>query len=574
MINRDVARIFNEIAELLELKGENPFRIRAYQRAAQNIEVFPNDVATLLPEDLLKIPGIGKDLAMKIREYADTGTIRSWEELKAEFPEGILDMMTVPGLGPKTAKLLYDELKISNLEALEKYAREGKLKELPHIKEKTEQNILKGLEKLRKGRERNPIGEVLPLAEEIIEIMKKKAPVKEISVAGSIRRWKETIRDIDILVTSKNPDKVMEVFTGLPMVSNVLAKGQTKSSVVLKQGIQVDVRVVKDSEYGAALVYFTGSKAHNIKIREIAVRKGMKVSEYGIFDEKTGKSLGGRNEGDIYKVLGMDYIEAELREDNGEVEAALGHSLPRLVTLEDMKGDLHVHSNWTDGKHAIAEIAAEAKKRGYEYIAITDHTKGLGITNGLTEERVLGQMKEIDSLNKKLKGFQVLKGIDVDIRSDGSLDMPDQILKKLDLVVASIHSGFTQTKEQITGRITKAMKNPLVTIIAHPTGRLINEREAYDVDMEKVFAIAQKTGTVLEINAHPARLDLNDVHSREAKRLDISIAISTDMHAATNFDFMKYGVAVARRGWLEKRDIVNTRKYRELQRLLARKKSR
>lgn len=574
MINRDVARIFNEIAELLELKGENPFRIRAYQRAAQNIEVFPNDVATLLPEDVLKIPGIGKDLAMKIREYADTGTIRSWEELKAEFPEGILDMMTVPGLGPKTAKLLYDELKISNLEALEKYAREGKLKELPHIKEKTEQNILKGLEKLRKGRERNPIGEVLPLAEEIIEIMKKKAPVKEISVAGSIRRWKETIRDIDILVTSKNPDKVMEVFTGLPMVSNVLAKGQTKSSVVLKQGIQVDVRVVKDSEYGAALVYFTGSKAHNIKIREIAVRKGMKVSEYGIFDEKTGKSLGGRNEGDIYRILGMDYIEPELREDNGEVEAALGHSLPRLVTLEDMKGDLHVHSNWTDGKHAIAEIAAEAKKRGYEYIAITDHTKGLGITNGLTEERVLGQMKEIDSLNKKLKGFQVLKGIDVDIRSDGSLDMPDQILKKLDLVVASIHSGFTQTKEQITGRITKAMKNPLVTIIAHPTGRLINEREAYDVDMEKVFTIAQKTGTVLEINAHPARLDLNDVHSREAKRLDISIAISTDMHAATNFDFMKYGVAVARRGWLEKRDIVNTRKYRELQRLLARKKSR
>jgi DNA polymerase (family 10) len=482
--------------------------------------------------------------------------------------------MTVPGLGPKTAKLLYDQLKISDLESLEKFAKEGKLRELPHIKEKTEENILKGIESLKKGRERMPIGTARPIAEEIVNVLKEKAPVKDIAVAGSIRRWKETVKDIDILVTSDDASVVMDVFVTLPLVRDVIAKGQTKSSVVLSQGIQVDVRVVERAVFGAALVYFTGSKSHNIKIREIAVRNGMKISEYGIFDEKTGKSLGGKKERDIYDVLGMDYIEPELREDNGEVEAALSHSLPRLITLEDMKGDLHVHSNWTDGRHSIAEAAAEAKKRGYEYIAITDHTKGLGVTNGMTGERVLEQIKEIDSLNKKLRGLKVLKGIEVDIRSDGTLDIPDGVLKKLDLVIAAIHSGFKQTRDQLTARIASAMKNPSVTIIAHPTGRLIGEREAYDADMEKLFKIARETGTALEINAYPARLDLNDVHAREAKRLGIPVAISTDMHLSSNFDFLRYGVAVARRGWLEKNNVINTKNFSELKKFLRGKKNR
>ncbi len=574
MINSEIAKIFDGIADLLEVKGDNPFRIRAYRRAAQNVLTLPDDLSTFSLDDLMAVPGIGKDLASKITEYAETGTITAWEELKAEIPEGILDLLAIPGLGPKTVKLIFDTLRITSLEALERAARTGGLEQLPHIKEKTVENILKGIAMLKRGRERLPIGTVLPVANEIIDYLKDHAPVRNISLAGSLRRWKETIKDIDILVTADSSKKVMDVFVRMPGVADTVSKGPTKSSVVLSDGISVDLRVVEKDSYGAALQYFTGSKEHNIKMRERAGKKGLKINEYGIFQEKNGKKLGGKREEEIYTVLGMDYIEPEMREDRGEIEAALSHELPALLTEKDIRGDLHVHSNWSDGSHPIEEIAREAKKRGYEYIALTDHSKGLGVAHGLTEERIRKQMREIDRVNSRMKGFTILKGTEVDIKSDGSLDFPDSILKHLDIVVASVHSGFKQSREKITYRLVSAMKNPFVTVIAHPTGRLIGERDAYEVDMEQILSVAAETGTAIEINAYPLRLDLNDVYARKAKEMGIPIVISTDTHIATQYAYMSYGIAVSRRAWLEKKDVINSRGIRALKKYIAIKRDR
>ncbi len=574
MINSEIAKIFDGIADLLEVKGDNPFRIRAYRRAAQNVLTLPDDLSTFSLDDLMAVPGIGKDLASKITEYAETGTITAWEELKAEIPEGILDLLAIPGLGPKTVKLIFDTLQITSLEALERAARTGGLEQLPHIKEKTVENILKGIAMLKRGRERLPIGTVLPVANEIIDYLKDHAPVRNISLAGSLRRWKETIKDIDILVTAHSPKKVMDVFVRMPGVADTVSKGPTKSSVVLSDGISLDLRVVEKDSYGAALQYFTGSKEHNIKMRERAGKKGLKINEYGIFQEKNGKKLGGKREEEIYTVLGMDYIEPEMREDRGEIEAALSHELPALITEKDIRGDLHVHSNWSDGSHPIEEIAREAKKRGYEYIALTDHSKGLGVAHGLTEERIRKQMREIDRVNSRMKGFTILKGTEVDIKSDGSLDFPDSILKHLDIVVASVHSGFKQSREKITYRLVSAMKNPFVTVIAHPTGRLIGERDAYEVDMEQILSVAAETGTAIEINAYPLRLDLNDVYARKAKEMGIPIVISTDTHIATQYAYMSYGIAVSRRAWLEKKDVINSRGIRALKKYIAIKRDR
>lgn len=572
MKNQEIATIFGRMADLLELKGDNPFKIRAYRRAAENLEVLQQEVSSLSHEDLLDIPGVGKELADKITEYCETGEIGAWKRLRSEFPEGIFDLMAVPGIGPKTVKLLYEHLHITSLIELERNAREGRLRELPKIKEKTEQNILKGLEFLKKGRERHPIGRVLPLAEDIVAQLKRKAPLEEIALAGSLRRWKETVKDIDILATSVRPAKVMEAFVSLPPVVEVIAHGHTKSSIVLSEGLQVDLRVVDKTSLGAALQYFTGSKAHNIRLRELAVKKGFKINEYGIFREKDTKRLGGAREQDIYKTLGLPYIEPELREDTGEIEAAQAMKLPRLVKLKDLRGDLHVHSNWSDGAHSIETIAREAQRRGYEYIAVTDHSKGLGVTGGLTEDQVLDQVKEIDRVNRKLKGFRILKGIEVDIRSDGRLDLADRVLRLLDVVVASVHSGFKQSRDQQTARLVKAMRHPLVTMLAHPTGRMIGEREAYEVDMDSVLATARESGTIMEINAYPLRLDLNEHHARAAKGLGIPLAINTDAHVSDQFDLVRYGVGSARRGWLEKEDVINTLDYRRLKKFLSKKR--
>ncbi len=572
MKNQEIAGIFNEIADLLEIKGENPFRIRAYRRAGQNLEGLTKDVAALSREELLEIPGIGHDLAEKIEEYIKTEKVKSLEDIKKEVPEGLAALLSVPSLGPKTAKLLYEKLKIKNVDELEKLAREHKLSGLPGIKEKTEENILRGIEMLKRGKERQPLGRVLPIAYEIIEHLGKATHVEKINIAGSLRRMKDTVKDIDILATSKNPHAVMKAFVHLPQVKEILMEGPTKSSIVMREGLQVDLRVVEDESYGAALAYFTGSKEHNIRLREMAVKKGLKINEYGIFKEKDNKKLGGKDEEDIYRILGLQYVFPELREDRGEIEAAQKNDLPRPVELGDIKGDLHVHTRQSDGSHTLEELIDTARERGYEYIAITDHSKGLGIARGLNEERLMEEKKEIDALNKKLKGFKLLAGIEVDIRSDGRMDFDDDILSKMDIVVAAIHSGFRQPKEQLTKRLVSAMKNPYVSIIAHPTGRLIGERDAYEIDMEQVLNMASETGTALEINAYPLRLDLSDVYVKPAKELGVKFAISTDTHVITQFDFMHYGVSIARRGWLEKKDVLNALKYEQLMKALKMKR--
>ncbi len=558
MKNQEIARIFNEIADLLEIKGENPFRIRAYRRAAQNIEGLPKSVEETPKEELLKVPGIGQDLAGKIEEYLKTGRMQAHEELKHEIPEGLLALLSVPSLGPKTSKLLYEKLKIKGIDDLERLASEHKLAGLPGIKEKTEENILKGIEMLKRGKERQPLGKVLPIANDILEHLKKKAPVDRIDLAGSLRRWKDTIKDIDILATSDNPKEVMKVFVHLPHVKDVLMHGPTKSTVIIHEDLQVDLRVVEKESYGAAMAYFTGSKEHNIRLREMAMKKGLKINEYGIFREKDNKKIGGEKEEDVYRILGLPYIPPELREDQGEIEAAQEGKLPKLVALNDIKGDLHVHSKWSDGSHTFDQLVDAARGYGYSYIAITDHSKGLGIARGLTGERLLEQKKEIDAVNKKLKGFMIIHGVEVDIRSDGGLDISDDVLKELDIVVASIHSGFKQPKKQLTYRMVSAMKNPYVSIIAHPTGRLIGERDAYDVDMDEVLTVAKKTGTAIEINAYPLRLDINDTYAKRAKGMGIPIVIATDTHVTNQFDYMRYGISIARRGWLEKDDVLNT----------------
>jgi len=572
MKNREIAKIFNDIADILEIKGDNPFRIRAYRRAAQNIEGFAKDIAVTQEEELKKIPGIGEDLAGKIKEYTETGYLEFYEKLKKEVPSGLVEMLSISGLGPKTVKMFFDRLGIKDIDKLESLAKKGKLRGISGIKAKTEENIIKGIATIRRHTERYPIGHVLPVAEDILKKLRETAPVKNLSLAGSLRRWKDTIKDIDILATSKDPKKVMQVFIHLLQVKEVLMKGPTKSSIITNEGIQVDLRVVEENSFGAALAYFTGSKNHNIRLREMAAKKGFKINEYGVFDAKTGRKIGGKGEIDIYTSLDLPFVPPELREDSGEVEAAIDRRLPDLINLNHIKGDLHVHTKYSDGSHNIEEIVDAVKKRNYKYIAITDHSKGLGIANGLSIEKILAQNKKLKAINKQLRGLRILSGVEMDIRSDGTMDYPDEVLKKLDIVVASIHSGFRQSKKQITNRLVSAMKNPHVSVIAHPTGRLIGERDAYEIEMEEFLKTARDTGTAIEINAYPLRLDLNDIYVRKAKEMGVPLVISTDTHVIYQLEFMRYGVGTARRGWVEERDILNTYTYKSLQKHLKIKK--
>lgn len=474
------------------------------------------------------------------------------------MPKGLLELVTVPGVGPKTAKLLSERLKIKNIDDLRKKAKAGKIAELPGMKQKTEENILKGVEFLRRGRGKIPLGTAYTIAIQIIARLKRLPEVKRISPAGSLRRMKETVRDIDILVTSTKPQKVMHAFTSLPLVQEVVAEGLTKATVIAKDGIQIDVRVVDPKSFGAALTYFTGSKAHNIRIREMAVKKGLKINEYGVFKQKTKRRIGGAEEEEVYRAVGLPYIPPELREDAGEIEAGLKGKLPKLVELGDIKGDLHVHSESSDGYNSIKELAQAAKSVGYQYICITDHSKTLSIAGGLSDKEILKQADEIRVLNKKLKGIKVLSGIEVEILGDGSLDYKDDILKQLDFVIAAIHSGFKQGREKLTRRMVNAMKSKFVHVIVHPTGRLMGVRDAYEIDIEEVFKVAKETNTALEINAFPQRLDLNDINSRRAGELKVPLVISTDAHVVDQLDNMVFGVNVARRGWLKKGNILNT----------------
>jgi DNA polymerase (family 10) len=568
--NAEIADIFDRMAALLEIQGANPFRVRAYRNAAQTVGDLPRSVGDMLAEeeDLSTLPGIGKDLASKIAEIVDTGQLTALAEVEKEVPAGLVDLTRLPGLGPKRVKILYEELGICDLTGLERAGRKGRIRELAGFGTKTEQRILDALSRHAREEWRTKLADVEELASAYVDYLKAIPGVKEVIVAGSYRRRKETVGDLDILVTCKKGSLVMKGFVEYDEVKALVSRGTTRSTVSLRSGLQVDLRVVAQASYGAALYYFTGSKAHNIAVRTIAVKKKLKINEYGVF--KGERRIAGRTEKEVFKAVGLRYIEPELRENRGEIEAAKKNRLPRLVSVGDIRGDLHAHTNATDGHHSVRQMAEAARKLGYAYLAITDHSKSLVIAHGMDERRLRKQLGAIDRLNSQLEGIQVLKGIEVDILEDGSLDLSDSVLKQLDLTVCAVHSGFRSSRDKQTERIIRAMDNPYFNILAHPTGRLINQRDAYEIDMERVMNAALERGCYLELNAHPDRLDLNDVHCRMAKDMGLKVAIATDAHATSNLEHMRFGVDQGRRGWLEPEDVLNTRPWRAVRKLLAR----
>ncbi len=557
--NKELARIFEKIADILEFLGDNPYRIGTYRRAANLISELPEDVEELYRTGKLsRLPGIGSSTMLKIEEFIRTGTVKKYEDLRKRVPEDLLDLMDVPGVGPKTLRVAYDKLGVRTKEDFIKALEDGSIAKLPGFGPKKVENILKGIELWRSVQERIPLIEAYPMAEDVVEYMKKEESIKEISIAGSLRRMKETIGDIDILVAAEKRDwrRIHEHFVKYPEVSKILAKGETKSSVVLKSGRQVDLRTVEPKSWGAALQYFTGSKEHNIRIRDIAKEKGLKVNEYGVFRADTDERLGGETEEEVYRLVGMQWIPPEIRENWGEIELALENRVPELVELKDIKGDFHVHTNWSDGINPIEEVVEQAYRLGYQYIVVGDHSQSARVANGLTPERYREQWRIIDKLNRVYnpKGFYILRGAEVDILPDGSLDLPDEVLEEFDFVVASIHSRFNQDN---TYRILKAMENPYVNLVGHPTGRAYGQREGYPLDMEKVIEMAKETGTALEINTF--RVDLSPENIRKCVESGVMMAIVTDAHSVAHLPYMKVGVGIARRGWATPDVILNTR---------------
>ncbi len=571
MRNTELAQIFREVALYLEMK-EEPFKPRAYEKVAYSLEALEEPVGEIYRRGGVKalraIPGVGQAIAEKIEEVIQTGRLRYYEELKKEVPVDVRGLTAIEGIGPKSVKLLYEKLAIKTAADLEKAARAGKIRGLPHFGEKMEQKILKGIEFLKQGSGRFPLGSALPLIGEIEQRLRELPEVEEVVVAGSTRRWKETIGDADILAISRKPEKVMEFFVSMSEVMHVQGQGKTKSTVKLKNGMDVDLRVVPKESFGAALNYFTGSKDHNVALRKIAQEKGLKLNEYGLF--RGNKRIAGKTEEEIYKALGLAFIPPELRENQGEIEAAQKGELPNLVGYRDLRGDLQTQTTWTDGANSIEEMAGEAKRLGLEYIAITDHTKGLAMTGGSDEKKLLKQMAEIDKINRSLKGITILKGAEVNINKDGTLDIKDEVLARLDVVGIAVHSHFNLPKREMTERIVRAMRNPHADILFHPTGRVIQKREPYDVDMDALIKTAKETGTVLEIDAYPDRLDLKDGHIRKAVEAGVKLAIDSDAHSVNHIRFLEFGVAQARRGWAEKKDVINTRPLKEFLKCLKR----
>lgn len=566
----ELTRALEELAELSDIKGEVRFKVNAYHRAAEVVREVGEEI--LQAEDvkeLRKYKGIGEGIAKKILEFKRTGTISKLEELKEEIPVELISLLQVPNLGPRRAKLVYDELGVRTIEELKEAAEAHKLAELHGLGPKAEQNILEGIRHLQTTTGRLPVHRAHRIQEEIIGLLGERMPGLAMSPAGSLRRMKETIGDIDILVASREPGKVMEAFCSLPLVERVLLHGDTKSSVLTTDGLQVDLRVVAPEEYGAALQYFTGSKPHNVRVREIAKKAGKKVSEYGVFRVKDNRRLAGADEEEVYAVLGMDCPPPELRENRGEVEAALEHRLPTLVSMEDIRGDLHVHTNASDGITDLLEMRAAAEALGYRYLAITDHAQNLKVANGLDRERLLRQVEEIEKLNsRKDSPVLLLAGTELNVGNKGEVDYDPEVLSRLDVVIAAVHGGFRQPKEQMTRRILEAIRNPHVKIVAHPTGRLIGQRPPYEVDLRKVMEVAAETGTALELNAFPDRLDLNDENLMEARSRGVMIALGTDAHRREHLSFMFYGVATARRGWLGPEHVLNAMEPEELLRWL------
>jgi len=558
--NRVIADMFNRMADILEFQGEDPFKVNAYRKAARVIKDLQENIQSLgRANQLQSIPGVGAALAKKIDEFLNTGRMSKYEEIVQSVPPGLIDLLGIQNLGPKTLALAHERLGIQDLNGLKRAIDDGRLANLPGMGQKKAENILKGIELREKGLGRVPLGQALALVEDIIHRLRKLPSVGRIYPAGSIRRMQETVGDIDILIETEEGETIVKTFTSLPQVTRVLSSGKTKGSVLVEGDIQIDVRAIDRDSYGSALQYFTGSQAHNIRLRGIAKQKGLKISEYGIF--RGEEKIGGGTEEEIYEALGMPWIPPEIREDRGEVEAALGENLPELVDLYDINGDLHVHTRWSDGTATTEEMVQKAKTLGYSFIAICDHSRSAAYAGGLTPERLEEQIGKIRALNERMENFRILAGTEVDIRSDGSLDFPDELLSRLDIVIAAIHSGF---KKNVTQRLIAAAQNPLVTIIAHPTGRLINQREGYDVDLERVMQACSDTGTAMEINACGERLDLNDIHVRRAKEAGIRLAIGTDAHHPEDLASMRLGLGVARRGWLEKTHVMNCRTSEEL----------
>ncbi|MEM4389168.1 MAG: DNA polymerase/3'-5' exonuclease PolX [Candidatus Micrarchaeia archaeon] len=568
MRNQELAKLLYEIADMYEIQGVQ-WKPNAYRKAAQAIETMSQDIAEFARgHKLTEIPGVGESIAEKIAEWLAKGKITLHEELKRQLPIELIELTSVPGLGPKKAKRLYDELRIRNLEDLKKAASAHLIRKLRGFGEKSESEILHGIELLERSRGRAMLGYVLEDVKAIVAALKKHRAVGQIEPAGSVRRWKETIGDIDILVTSTDPKAVMDHFTSLPYVEEVLAKGETKSSVRLKNGLNCDLRVVEPEAFGAALQYFTGSKEHNIATRRIANEKGWKLSEYGLFEEKSGKRIAGRTEEEIYRKLGLAYIEPELRENTGEIEAAREGRLPKLIEQKDIRGEFHVHTKITDGVNTIEEMAEAAKQMGYEYLAISDHTGTLYVAHGLDDRRMREHMRNIEKAENST-GIRLLKGAEVNITKEGELDLGNAVLAELDVVIAAVHSHFNQPRDEITRRILRALDNEHVDIFAHPTGRLIGQREPYNVDLERVIDFCVENKKILEINAFPDRTDLNDEHIRLAKKKGALFAISTDSHSTEHLRFIELGVHTARRGWLEKKDVINCLPLKELEKKLG-----
>ncbi|XSG86607.1 MAG: DNA polymerase/3'-5' exonuclease PolX [Methylohalobius sp. ZOD2] len=568
--NAEIADTFDRLADLLEVEGANPFRVRAYRNAARVVRGYAKSMADLIErgEDLTQLPEIGEDLAKKIKTLVDTGKLPLLETVEARTPATLSDLMKIQGLGPKRVKTLYEELRISDLEDLKRAAQNGKIRQIKGFGPKTEEMIRERVKRYTGTQHRTLLKDAEQIVEPLVKYLKQSKGIEAVVVAGSYRRRKETVGDLDILVTAKRGTKVMDDFAAYDQVDEVLSKGETRSTVRLHSGISVDLRVVPKVSYGAALHYFTGSKAHNIAVRKRGVERGYKINEYGVFEDD--KRIAGKTEEAVYEKVGLPYIPPELREDRGEVAAAEKDELPDLIVLENIRGDLHCHTQATDGHNTREKMVQAAVELGYDYLAITDHSQRVTMAHGLNEKRLREQIEAIDRLNEKLDGLIVLKSIECDILEDGSLDLPDAVLKELDFSVCSVHYQFNLSRQKQTERILRAMDNPYFNIFAHPTGRLINEREPYQIDLEKIMAGARERGCFLEVNAQPQRLDLTDDACKMAKEMHLRVVISSDAHSTANLEFMRFGVDQARRGWLEAKDVINTLPLKQLKKLLSR----
>jgi DNA polymerase (family X) len=574
MRNAEVARLFEDVADMLEVQGEGGFRVRAYREAAQQIAALPEPIEQVAAAGGLEaIPGVGKAIAAKIGEYLSTGELAYYERLREQVPPGLVALLQVPGLGPRTAQILHQELGVSSLADLKQAVADQRVRQVRGLGAKTEERLARELTRLTERSQRLPLGVARPVAEQVMAALREHPAVVQIEPGGSLRRWRDSVGDLDLLAASPDPEAVMAAFVALPFVREVLSRGPTFTRILRGDGLGVDLRVVKPEYWGTALHHFTGSRAHSIRLRDLANERGLKLNEYGIFRLDTGERVGGASEEDVYAAVGLPWIPPELREDRGEIEAGLAGRLPQLIQLEDLRGDLHLHTNWSDGNAPPEKMVEAARALGYEYMVITDHSGGLGVANGMSVERVRAQRQVIDALNARYAPFRVLAGVELEIRTDGALDYPDEVLRELDVVTVSLHSNLRQEPERVTGRELAAVRHPYTAVLNHPQGRLVEKRPPADVDLEAVLRAAAATHTAVEVNGTPERLDLDDVWARRAVELGVMLTISSDAHSAEGLQSIRYGVMQARRGWVEARHVLNTRPYAEFRAWLDQKRA-